>query len=167
MRCAATDLFLLALASGAVLVPGAVAGLLRPLGRAEAAFSFIAVAYGASILLEAALFASNGSARFQERYLFTLLPLVPIAFGLHVRRDRPRRLPLLIVGAGLIVALAGLPLSGYAIGTGRTDSPFLSAVWELTRYAGLGGASLAVALAGTAALALGALPGDAGAPACS
>lgn len=157
-RWAAVDLFLLALASGAVLVPGAVVGLLRPHGRTETAFSWLAAAFGASILLEAALFASNGSNRFQERYLFTLLPLIPIAFGLYARRSSPPRLPLLLVAGCLIAALARLPLSGYAAGAGRTDSPFLFSVSELELHIGVGVGSLAIALAGSAAVVLGVLP---------
>ena len=37
------------------------------------------------------LYASNGSDRFKERYLFVLLPLIPLAFGLYLRRGRPAR----------------------------------------------------------------------------
>lgn len=155
---AATDVFLLALASGAVLAPGAVAGVLRPVGRTETAFALLAGVFGAGTLAEAALYASNGSARFQERYLFVLLPLVPIAAGLHARREhRPRVVPLL-VAAGLAAALSAWPLSGWATGTGTTDSPFLSAVAFLSSHVGVASGSLGVALALSAAAALGAVP---------
>src|SRR5205085_7060634 len=63
-KWAITDLFLLALASGAVLVPGAVAGFLRPRERGETAFVLLAGALGAGTLLEAGLYASNGADRF-------------------------------------------------------------------------------------------------------
>ncbi|HXH97953.1 MAG TPA: hypothetical protein VNH40_12165, partial [Gaiellaceae bacterium] len=157
-RWAALDLFVLALASGAALVPGAVAALVRPSGRTETAFSVLAAGFGASLLVEASVFASNGSNRFEERYLFALLPLVPIAFGLYARRDRPVRLPLVLVAAGLVAALNRLPLSGYVVGVGNNDSPFLFAVSELERHVGSGSGSLAVALAGSAAAVLGILP---------
>src|SRR5207248_1726933 len=50
---AGTDLFLLAVASGIVLVPGALVGLARPRGRGEAAFTAIVATFGAGLLLEA------------------------------------------------------------------------------------------------------------------
>jgi hypothetical protein len=158
LRWAAVDLFLLALASGVVLVPGALAAVLRPQGRTETSFSLLSLGFGAALLGQAALFASNGGDRFEERYLFALLPLVPIAFGLYLRRGRPAHVPLFLVAAGLVVTLARVPLSGYTIGVGNNDSPFLYAVSELERRIGLGNASLAIALAGSAAAVLGALP---------
>ena len=88
---AAVDVFLLVLVSGAVLVPGALVALARPRGRTETAFAALAATFAAGLLFEAALYASNGSARFQERYLFALLPLLPIAFGLYVKHGRPGR----------------------------------------------------------------------------
>ena len=157
-KWAITDLFLLALASGAVLVPGAVAGFLRPRGRGETAFVLLAGALGAGTLVEAGLYASNGAGRFQERYLFALLPLVPIAFGLHARRERTSRLTPLLVAGALVAALAAFPLVGWATGTGSMDSPFLSSVASLESRLGAATGSLVVALAGTAAVAVGTLP---------
>jgi Dolichyl-phosphate-mannose-protein mannosyltransferase len=158
LRWAAVDLFLLALASGVAFVPGAVAALIRPESRAETAFSRLAGMFGAALLFEAALFASNGSDRFEERYLFTLLPLAPIAFGLYARRSRSERLPVLLVAAGLVIALARLPLSVYTVGVGNNDSPFLFAVTELERLVGVGTGSLVVAVSGSIAVVLGVLP---------
>jgi hypothetical protein len=158
VKWALTDLFLLALASGAVLIPGAVAGFLRPRGRGETAFVLLAGALGAGTLLEAGLYASNGADRFQERYLFALLPLVPIAFGLHARRDRASRFTPLLVAGAIVAALAAFPLVGWATGTGSMDSPFLSSVASLESRFGAATGSLVVALAGTAAVAVGTLP---------
>jgi hypothetical protein len=157
-KWALTDLFLLALASGAILAPGAVAGFLRPHGREETVFVLLAGALGAGTLLEAGLYASNGADRFQERYLFALLPLVPIAFGLHARRERAGRLTSLLVAATIVAALAAFPLVGWATGNGSMDSPFLSSVASLESRFGAGSGSLIVALAGSAAVALGAIP---------
>ena len=88
---AAVDGFLLVLVSGAVLVPGALRRARPSARRTETAFAALATAFAAGLLFEAALYASNGSARFQERYLFALLPLVPVAFGLYVKHGRPGR----------------------------------------------------------------------------
>lgn len=155
-RWVLVDLFLLALASGVLLVPGAVAALVRPRGRTELAFSLLTATVGAAILLEAALFASNGSERFQERYLFALLPLVPIAFGLGRRGGRLPVVPV-AVGAGLFLALSLDPLAGYAAGIGSTDSPTLGAFLQLEGRLGIGSGSAAVAAAGALAAAVGVL----------
>jgi hypothetical protein len=151
LRWAAADLFLLSLVAGVVLVPGAVAALARPRGRTETAFAAFAALFAAALLFEAGLYASNGSARFQERYLFSLLPLVPVAFGLYVKHGRPLRTPVTILSLLLFAAIARVPLSGYTAGLGRTDSPFLVAVFQLERLVGTATASVVVALAGSVA----------------
>lgn len=143
---AATDLFLLAFASGVVLVPGAVVALARPRGRTELAFAAFVAVFAAGLLLEAALYASNGSLRFQERYLFALLPLLPVAFGLYLKHGRPARLGVGLLAVLLFAASARVPLSGYAEAAGKTDSPFLSAVFQLEKHLGTAGGSMALAL---------------------
>ncbi|HEY6960874.1 MAG TPA: hypothetical protein VI408_03195 [Gaiellaceae bacterium] len=143
---AAVDVFLLAFASGVVLVPGALVALARPRGRAEAAFSILVAAFAAALLFEAALYASNGSARFQERYLFSLLPLVSVAFGLYAKHGRPWKLPVAALSVLLLALSARVPLSGYAAADGKTDSPFLFAVFRLERAVGTANGSLVVAL---------------------
>jgi len=150
---AAVDAFLLVLASGAVLVPGALVALARPRGRTETAFATLVATFAGGLLFEAALYASNGSTRFQERYLFALLPLLPIAFGLYLKHGRPGRLPVVLLSVVLFAAAARWPLSAYSAGLGKTDSPFLVAVARLEGALGTANASLTVAL--LAALAAG------------
>lgn len=146
VRWAAVDLFVLALVSGVVLVPGAVVALARPRGRGETAFALLAGVVTLALLVEAGVYASNGSQRFQERYLFSLLPLIPIAFGVYLRRGRPARLPVALLAALLLALSARLPLSGYAAGTGSTDSPFLAGVLRVERIAGVGAGAAVVAV---------------------
>jgi hypothetical protein len=112
-----------------------------------------AAVFAFGLVLEAALYASNGSARFQERYLFSLLPLVPIAFGLYLKHGRPLRLPVALLSVALLALSARVPLSGYAEALGKTDSPFLFAVFRLERLVGTANGSLIVAVV----VALGAL----------
>jgi hypothetical protein len=151
---AGLDLFLLSLGAGVVLVPGAVAGLALARGRVERSFSALTVSFGARILAETALYASNGAGLFRERYLFALLPLVPIAFGLFARH-RPRgRLLVALLAAGICLAAARLPISAYSAGDGPTHSPLLWAYVALERSVGTGDASLIFALAATAAALL-------------
>jgi hypothetical protein len=153
LHWAATDLFLLSLTAGVVLVPGALAALVRPRGRTELAFAALAAAFAAGLLIEAALYASNGSARFQERYLFSLLPLVPVAFGLYVKHGRPLRTPVTMFSVVLFALIARVPLSGYAEALGKTDSPFLFAVFRLERAIGTANGSLVVAVVAALAAA--------------
>jgi hypothetical protein len=154
-RWVLVDLFLLSLASGVALVPGAVVALVRPAGRRQLAFSLLASAVGLVTLLEAALFASNGSDRFQERYLYELLPLIPIAFGMLELRRR-RWIGVVAVGGILAAALSLDPLAGYTAGIDVMDSPFLSAVSKLDVLGAAGGSEV-VAVAGTLAALVGVL----------
>jgi hypothetical protein len=151
LHWAATDLFLLAIASGVVLVPGALVALARPRGRTELGFSVLVATFAAGLLLEAALYASNGSARFQERYLFSLLPLVPVAFGLYLKHGRPGRLPVALLAGILLIVSARTPLSGYSAADGKTDSPTLWAVFELEHIGTANGALVVAVLIAVAA----------------
>ena len=150
---ALTDLFLLAFAAGIVLVPGALVGLLRPRGRTETAFASLVAVFAGGLVFEAAIYASNGSDRFQERYLFALLPLVPLAFGLYLKHGRPARLVVAVISLVLFGASARVPLSGYAREGGNTDSPFLLAVFQLERHLGVASSSLLLALLAAAGAA--------------
>jgi len=153
LRWAGTDLFLLAFASGIVLVPGALVALARPRGRTETAFAALAAAFAAGLVTEAALYASNGSLRFQERYLFAVLPLLPIAFGLYLKHGRPAHLAVGAIALALVTPAALIPLSGYAEALGRTDSPFLVAVFRLERIVGVANGAFAMFVLAAAACA--------------
>ncbi len=157
-----TDAMLLAYAAGFALVPGALAGLAlalwRPRSREECGLAALIVGLLLGLFAEAALYASNGSARFQERYLMVLLPLVFPAFWLWLRRERPAPRVVAVVALGLLALSARVPLSGYTIGDAKQDSPFLLGVFRLEKAVGIGDGSLAVALvaAALACLAAGA-----------
>jgi hypothetical protein len=153
LHWAGTDLFLLAFSTGIVLVPGALVALARPRGRTERAFAAMAAVFGVGIVAEAALYASNGSARFQERYLFALLPLVPIAFGLYLKHGRPGRIPVVVLSIFLFALSARLPLSGYTAALGKTDSQFLVAVFRLETALGTAGGSFVLAMLAAAGAA--------------
>ena len=157
---AATDMAMLAYAAGWVLVPLAVVGLVsacaRPATPREHAFGVLTASLLAFLLLEASLYATNGSARFQERYLIALLPLVPLLACLGARRlgARPALLGVGVTAAVLLMLAARLPLSGYTADTGKQDSPFLQAVSQLEQRVGAGSAGLAIAaVAGLLAVA--------------
>ncbi len=157
LRWAAIDLFLLAFSTGIMLVPGALVALARPRGRTETAFAALTAVFAAGLLAEAALYASNGSSRFQERYLFALLPLVPVAFGLYLKHGRRSRVPVGLLSLLLFALSARVPLAGYAEALGKTDSPFLVAVFRLEQSVGTANGSFvlaALAAAGAAGAVL-------------
>src|SRR5919202_6206775 len=163
LKWAATDTMMLAYSAGWILVPGAVVGLayalLRPRTRAEAAFGTLTVFLAGGIFVEAAVYAARGSSRYQERYLFTLVPLVAVAFCLYARRGWRGRGAVALVAAGLVALAARVPLSGFTIADDKQDSPFLFAVFRLEQWLGIGTGSLVIAAAAgllaTAALVLG------------
>jgi hypothetical protein len=141
---------LLTYSAGWAIVPGALAGLavalFRSRGRTELAFAVTTLVLACGLLLEAAQIADTDSQRFQERYLFTLVPLLAVAFGLYVKRGLPGRIPVGLLSAGLLLLAARVPLSGYAAAHNKDDSPTL---WAVLRFEGLtsvGNGSLAIAL---------------------
>jgi hypothetical protein len=146
-----TDALLLAYAAGFALIPGALAGLAfalsRPRSREESGFAALALGVLLAIFAEAALYATNGSDRFQERYLMVLLPLVFPAFWLWLQRGRPGARVVAVVALGLIAVAARVPLSGYTISDAKQDSPFLLAAFRLEKAVGIGTGSLLIALA--------------------
>jgi hypothetical protein len=155
------EAMLLTYSSGWVLVPGALAGialaLFRPRGRAELAFAVTSLLLAGGLLLEAAQIADTDSQRFQERYLFTLVPLLAVAFALYVNRGLPGRIPVGLLSAGLLLLAARIPLSGYATAHNKDDSPTLWAVLRLEGLTSVGNGSLAVALVAAVLSVLGAL----------
>ncbi|HEY4347705.1 MAG TPA: hypothetical protein VGM80_08940, partial [Gaiellaceae bacterium] len=154
LRWAGLDVFFLALAGGVVLVPGGIAGILCARERHERAFAALVSAFAFAVMAEAALYASNGSNQFKERYLFTLLPLVPIAFGVYLRRGLPARWLVTAVSGAVAVLAVALPLTHYANGFGFDDSPLLWCVTELRWQLGSTGASLVISLCSVGAAGL-------------
>jgi hypothetical protein len=154
----------LAYASGWILVPGALLGLAlalwAPLTRTELAFAALSLFVTLGLLFEGALYAASGGNRVQERYFFYALPFVAILFMLYARRGWPHRVPHALLAAGLVIVSMRVPLSGFAAGEGKTNSPLLLAAGALERAVDdVGLASLLIAagaalfsLAGVAAM---------------
>lgn len=145
--------FLLAVETGVAIVPGALIAIIRPDRRRETAFALFVGAFTVLLFSESAVYASN-SGTFKERYLFTALPLVPIAYGLYLKRGRPYRLGVIALVAAIAAASARLPISAYAISKFRTDSQFLYGVNWLELRIGYASGALVVALLATAGGAL-------------
>lgn len=160
VRWLATDSMLLAYAAGWLVIPGALVGLALPRTREERAFAALTVLLAGGLFAEAALYATNADVgpggRFQERYLFTVLPLLVLAFGISLRRSGHARLAVALLGGALVAVSARFPLSGWTDEHGRQDSPFLMGVYRLEEAVGYANGSLAVAVV-VAALAAGAV----------
>ncbi len=146
----ATDSMLLVYCAGWVLVPGALIAfayaLARPRSREEAAFAGVTAGLLLILFAETSLYASNGSARFQERYFMGLLPVVLPWFGLYLKRGRPARLATCLVAVVLLAVSARIPLAPYLVATNKQDSPFLLGVFRLENSLGVANSSLAVAV---------------------
>lgn len=147
------DLMMLAYASGWVLVPGALAGLVlaaaRPRFPEERAFAVFVGFLAGGLLLEAGLYATNAGeigGRFQERYLLALLPLALPAFGLYLGRAAVAKAGVALAAFGLVALSARIPLSGYTSTHGRQDSPFLLGVYRLEESVGIANGALAIAV---------------------
>ena len=157
----AVDSMLLAYAAGWLVVPGALVVLARPRPGVERAFAALTVCFAAGLFLEAVLFATNADrapgGRFQERYLFTLIPLLLLAFGLSLGRGGRVRGAVAVIAAVLIAVSARFPLAGWVDDHGRQDSPLLMGVYRLSEGVGYANASFLAAaavavLAGSAVL---------------
>ena len=151
---------LLAYAAGFALVPGAIVGIVlalwKPSSREECGFAALAVGLLLCLFAETALYATNGSDRFQERYLMVLLPLVFPAFVLWLQRGRPAKQAVVLGAVGLLALSARVPLSGYTVSDFKQDSPFLMGVFRLEKAVGIGDGSLAIALGAAVLACLGA-----------
>ncbi len=145
----AVDSMLLAYAAGWLVVPGALVVLARPRPGIERAFAALTVCFAAGLFLEAVLFATNADrapgGRFQERYLFTLIPLLLLAFGLSLGRGGRVRGAIALIAAVLVAVSARFPLAGWVDDHGRQDSPMLMGVYRLSEGVGYSSASLLVA----------------------
>jgi hypothetical protein len=143
-------------AGGWVLAPGAVLGLAfalwRPRSRTELAFAATTLVLGAALLLETMLW--GDTTMVQERYLFYVLPLGAMCFGLYASRGWPARRAHALLALVLVVLAARVPLSGYARPGADDHSPFLLAVQHLEPSLGnAGAATLVASLATVLALA--------------
>ena len=151
------NLLVLLFASGFALVPGALLGLglafARPRSRGELAFASMTLLVALLLLVEAGLF--GAFEQVQERYLFYVLPLVAIAFGLYASRGWPFRLHHALLATGLVAITAVVPLAGYAAADEKAHSPLLYGVFRVEQWLGTpGNGSLAIALAGALAVTI-------------
>jgi hypothetical protein len=142
-----------AYASGWVLVPGALLGLVfaltRPRRRSELAFGALATPFALAVLLEASLVGDVD--RIQERYSFYLVPVVALSFCLFASRGWPAKRAHALLAAVALAASAAVPLAFHAADTAKTQSAFLFGVHRLEQLLG-GDGSGSLAVGGVAAV---------------
>jgi hypothetical protein len=156
LRGLGANALVLTYASGFVLVPGALLGLVlalaRPRSRGEHAFGIFALAATALLLAQASVVGDAG--RVQERYALYALPLLVCLFAVYASRGWPLLRAHAVLAAALAAAAALVPLAGWAAGGGSAQSLVLAAVRRLEVAVGdVGLASLLAALGATALLA--------------
>ena len=142
--------FLLSLVAGVLMVPGAVVGLIRPGGGSRLTFALMTGLTTILLLVQASVFAASVG-YFKERYLFVLLPLIPLAFGVYLERGKPHRLVVWGLAAAIAVAAARLPISGYTGGIGQYDPQSLIAAAWLQAQTTPASGSLLIAIGATVA----------------
>jgi hypothetical protein len=150
LRWMGADATLLLYSSGWVLVPGALMGLAlafwKPRSRAELGFAVFAALVALAVVFEAALYAANGADRIQERYFFSILPLIGLLFALYVSRGFPYRVPHALIAGAALALSARVPLAGFSAADGKSNSPLLLSVGMLEQKVGdVGLASLTIA----------------------
>jgi hypothetical protein len=127
--------------------------LARPRTRAELAFGAMTLFLAGFLLVEAGLFGAFEQA--QERYVFYFLPLAALCYALYASRGWPLKLYHALIAAGVVAVVAAVPLAGYAAADEKAHSALLYGVFRIEQSLGTpGNGSLAVALAGTLALAV-------------
>jgi hypothetical protein len=152
--------YLVALAAGVAVVPGALAGVVDAVVRGDdrraRAFGALFASLVVILFTEAATSEHGSGGRFAERYLIVVPALVVPAFLLWARRGFRMR----AVAAGVALLLLGVlpyqPLVGYTGGNAVQDSPFLRAV-SYVQDLRPGSASALLAAAGSLLLLLAAL----------
>lgn len=137
--------FLLSLTAGVAIVPGAVAGLLHANNRVEKAFAAFTSMFILLTFFEASTPAA-AEGRYKERYLLAVVPLLAVAFGMYMNSRRAHRRTVLVVGAALVVAAFGIPVSGYTFNAPYYDSQTLNFAWLLQNHLGASTSSLLILL---------------------
>jgi hypothetical protein len=156
-----TDSALLAFVAGVVMIPGALVGLgvmlIRPRLVRERAFAVFYVVFALGLLVEAGLYATNGSNRFQERYIFVLLPLIPVAFFHLVQTKRKAFVASFAVAAAIVLYASIEPITTYSSDRGDQDSPFLAGYKIIEGHMGRTNAALLLAIVAGALALIGAM----------
>lgn len=145
----AVNAFVLAVAAGWVLVPGAVLGL-HALGRTgeprRRAFAFVSVFLIVAMLVEAAVWGANNNGVY-ERFTFYGAPLLAIAFVWAAEQTTPRRSLYAAVAYAAALAAVVLPVTEPLFAAMDHHSPAINGLSELTFGTEVGGGIWAPALA--------------------
>jgi hypothetical protein len=127
------DLFVVAVAAGWVIVPGAAIGLwflVRSTDRRRKAFGWMTAILLAGFLLEATPFGANVNV-VEERYAFYVAPLLATVFAFVWQQGLLRgRVLWYLTGLAVVVAVL-LPVDGPLLASGIDESPTLQGIGRL------------------------------------
>ena len=141
--------FVLAIAAGWVLVPGAVVGLFSLARTTELrcrVFAVFTVLLITGMLFEAALWGAKGQGVY-ERFTFYGAPLLAVAFVWAVEHTTPRRQAYAAVAYVGALAAVVLPVTDPLFAAMDDHSPAIDGISELTFGSEIGGGLWAPALA--------------------
>ena len=141
----AIQAFMVAAPIAAALVPGALVAWLRPANRVQAAFGSFMLVFAFLLLIETSVPAGQ-EGRYKERYLFALVPLLALGFGVYLKNGRPHARLVASIVAVLFLATPALPFASYARSAYAFDSMTLDTVSLLQRHTSDGAASTLVLL---------------------
>ena len=132
---AAPTSLLIVYAAGWFVVPGALVGLagglVRPAKRTEIVFAAFSLLLALALIAEAGFISESITGDLHERYVFYLVPLVLLWFGVWLTRGAGGRRWHLVLTLGLASLAVWVPVSRFSAGRGKTDSAFLRAVGGL------------------------------------
>jgi hypothetical protein len=152
VHSSAVNLTILSYASGWVLIPGALIGLVlsvvHPRTRAERGLGAMTLTLGIGLLLQAAVW--GDTTMVQERYVFYVIPLVATCFGVYAARGFPHRRLHAVLALGLLLLAVRVPLSEWAQPGLDDHSPLLLGVQTLGSALGnIGNGAIAVMIVAT------------------
>jgi hypothetical protein len=131
---------LLAFAAGWLVIPGALLGLIglvvRPRGRAEAAFGVLSSALVVGLLVEAGMIAAGEADRPLERYAIYVVPLFFVSFFAFVERGAPHRRVYIALALVLGCTAWLMPFPARAGTLFAFDAPTFSAYAQLAAWWG-------------------------------
>ena len=127
----AVNSFVLAIAAGWVIVPGAILGLTRLFGRGELARPFVALTamLTGGCLIEAAAWSARGQGAY-ERFAIYPVPLLAIGFVAWLESGSARRLFFSSFAYAMAIAAVIVPLAS-SLRTESANSPTLTALATL------------------------------------
>ena len=99
----------------------------------------------AFLITEVGVFSVTTSAKFRERYLFAITPLLALSFATYIKRRCPHRWGVFLISVALAITASRVPVSAYSTGASKFDSMTLVALEWVQTHSGVASTSFLVA----------------------